>query len=376
MKPLRILFAFSFLPSITVTSEDLPNASEPSKWSLSKKIVLGLGILGLTGASYYALRHALFATAEEQLFGYPLDIEYLEENNKQVTVVDKHPTLFLHGWGGSKRDATVLKYEYQTLPGTVIAFNFPDAHGFLSIIAKTNFGQLNDVLAALYVLKQVKDTQSPNAVDLFGHSRGGAVAINMVHVLADTSCTYDEALKKIGITPIDRKELLQLILNGSITLDCPLIDANSALKKQVGSGFKNWLVTNLVRFGGYNPEGMQPINTIKTLYQLPLHIMYHGQIYDEVIGHEKEDEFCLLIAQLFPETSSFIRGSDGGHNHKHTTLARTIHALRTLKSHNSVLAQSYTPTQNRVGTIFKASNVATFCKTKELQRTSRVFPQI
>lgn len=365
------------VPTIASSEQDAAQ-SNSSSWLSPKKAALGLGVAGLFAfTGYFALlRAGIIGTREQQLFGYNLDIECLEEQNTQVKVIDKHPTLFLHGWGGSRRDATVLKYEYNVLPGTVVAFNFPDAHGFLSILSKTNLGQLNDVLVALYVLKQIKDTQSPKAIDLFGHSRGGAVAVNMIAVLADTSRIYDSALQNIGINAQERRELLQLILAGSVTLDCPLIDANCVFKKHVGEGFRPWLLSNLLRFGGYKPTGMQPITSLKKLAGLPLHIIYHGQTYDEVVGHEREDEFCKNLAQIFPQTSVFIRGDDGGHNHTHKTLANTIHTLRAAKSHNPKLALTYKPNHYGIGTIFKAQEVHQFCATRDLYRKPIIFPTV
>ena len=193
MKPLRLLRPFSLFPSTSGSEHDSLSIPRSRISFLSKKVLLGLALIGLLSiAGYYALlRAGIIGTTEQQLFGYPLDIEYLEEANPLVTVVDKHPTLFLHGWGGSKQDAFVLKYQYQVLPGVVVAFNFPDAHGFLSILSKTNLGQLNDVMVALYVLKQIQERQCPKAIDIYGHSRGGAVAINMIVVLADSSGAYD-----------------------------------------------------------------------------------------------------------------------------------------------------------------------------------------
>ena len=155
-------------------------------------------------------------------------------------------------------------------------------------------------------------------------------------------------------------------------MDCPLIDANTVLQKHSGGGLKSWILLQLMRIGGYKADGMQPIDSVKKLAGLPLHIVYHGQTYDQVIGHDREDEYCALLAELFPQTV-FIRGDDGGHNHTHETLAKTIHVLRKNRSHNAQLAAKYAATHNGIGTIFTADQLTQFFATRDLYRKPLLF---
>ena len=107
---------------------------------------------------------------QRALFGYKLAIEHIKETNTKLQITPNRPTLYLHGWRDYKNSAKVLKKYFDVLPGDVVTFNFPDGNGLISLLRKTNFGQMGDVLPAVYVLKWIKDSLNPSAVDLFAVS--------------------------------------------------------------------------------------------------------------------------------------------------------------------------------------------------------------
>ncbi len=277
---------------------------------------------------------------QKKLFGYELDIEYLQEPNPEIHCTPNRPTLYFHGWGSTKNSGKVLKKYLDVLPGDVITFNFPDAHGFISRFLRTSFGQLPEVLAGLYVLKYAKDTLNLEAIDLFGISRGGAVVVNLIAVLNDKTGKYDDDLLRIGINAQERKELLQIIQNGCIVLNCSLIDMNVTLKYRFprAASFITKIGTYVTQ---YNPDGLQALDSANNLDNLRLNILIHFQHNDRTVSNHYEAEFYQRMAKHRPKTTYLVLGNDGGHVHSHTALCKTIHTFR--KQHGS----SYDPEHDK-----------------------------
>lgn len=261
-----------------------------------------------------------------QLFGYDLGIEYHTHSDNRFFKPKKRAILYLHPWGvvgmPNKKHAHLLKL-YNVLPGDLITFNFPDGVWRAPIpLWYSSLGQLSDVLPALYALNYAYDTFGLKAVDLFGYSRGGAVAVNMLAVLHDKTGTYDTALAEIGITATKRKQLIALVENGSVVLNCPLIDGNVTLKKYSRT------IQFLARtFTNYKHDGLQALQSAQLLSDLKLRVLLHFQYNDTRVTNQKEAELYNAFAQCNPDATYLLLGNDGGHVHSHDALSKAIHTF-------------------------------------------------
>ncbi len=275
---------------------------------------------------------------QKQLFGYNLGIEHIIDNNPSVVKPDKHVTLYLHGWGDQRNSAKLGK-TLDVLPGDVITFNFPDSSVIIPRIHRSSLGQLPDVLPALYTLKWAKDNLGVESVDLFGYSRGGATAVNIIAVLADKSGKYDSDVANIGIDTIERNKLLQLLQNGSIVLNCPLRDMNTTTRQ-----FFRWInpeipLKILETVGKYKRDGLQAITSTGAFKGLGLKTLVHFQYNDTVVSDKDEAEFYQRIARHNPQGTYLLLGDDGGHLHTQNTLSQAIQTFR--KAHGGAYDSEY-----------------------------------
>lgn len=263
---------------------------------------------------------------QRKLFGYNLEIEYQHGCGHYYHKTANRAILYLHPWGfiglPHKRSSDLLRY-YNVLPGDVITFNFPDAGWRLPFpFFYSSFGQISDVLPALYALAYAYDHFEVNAIDIFGYSRGGAVAINMIAVLHDTHGTYDEALAYIGIDTNKRKKLLEIIQKGSLVLNCPLADTNATM--QMYSPVIRKFFSKVTQ---YKADGLQAIQSVQKLGGLTLNILVHFQYHDKRVFNIKDGDLYSAFKHHNPETTFLVLGNDGGHTHTQETLANTIHTF-------------------------------------------------
>ena len=264
---------------------------------------------------------------QRKLFGYNLRIEHIIDNDPQIAKVKKRPTLFIHGWGDTKGSARVMKAYCDVLPGDIITFNFRDRGVIMPKIQHTSMGQLPDVLQALYVLKWARTTLDLNEIDIFGYSRGGATTINMIAVLNDKTGKYNEELARIGIDKEERKKLLDMIQNGCIVLNCPLMDLEVCAENRFHSFAKKALKA-LELFSSYKRDGMQAIDMAKKLDGLNLKILMHFQFNDRIVPNKREAEFYHNVSAHNPYSTFVVLGNDGGHLHTHRALSNTVHIFK------------------------------------------------
>lgn len=303
----------------------------------------------LTGiTSMFGIKHGaekltqLFGVTEpEKLFGYHPEIEIIPEDNQNVHSCSTHPTLFFHGWGDSKSGAHVFKRAFNVLPGTVVTFNFPDGHGN---VTKTSLGQLNEVLPALYVLDRTIAKQlNATAVDLYGFSRGGAVIINMIAVLADESDQYTKALERIGINTLQRKKLLHLIQAGSIVLDCPLIDHEAALKN-IAPHIPTWISKTAASLcSRYQTNALVPLDSLKKINHLNLSILLHVEYNDTIVTNVHDATTFESLSEHNTQHTYISLGNTGGHLHDYTDLQYAVHQFR--KKYTGAYNESITKTR-------------------------------
>lgn len=264
---------------------------------------------------------------QRKLFGYNLRIEHIIDKDPKIIHVKNRPTLFIHGWGDTKGSARLFKAYCDVLPGDIITFNFRDRGVIMPKIQHSSMGQLPDVLQALYVLKWAHTTLHLDAIDIFGYSRGGATAVNMIAVLNDKMGSYDKDLADIGIDRAEREKLLTIIQNGCIVLDCPLMDVAVCAEYRFHEFAKKALKA-LELFSNYKRNGMQAIDMAKKLDGLNLKILMHFQFNDRVVPNKREAEFYQNISAHNPYSTFVVLGNDGGHLHTHRALSNTIHTFK------------------------------------------------
>ena len=265
--------------------------------------------------------------AQKVLFNYNLTIEHIIDNSQNVQTNHKRPTLFFHGWGDTKNCAKLLKAFCEVLPGDVITFNFHDRGVIIPKVWHSNLGQLPDVLPALYVLKWAKDNLKLDEIDLFGYSRGGAVALNMISVLNDKTGKYDKEFIRLDISAQDRKEMLNMIQRGCITLNCPLTNVNVSANYRFKELAPN-ILKAFSKLGRYQIDGIQAIESAQKFDGLKLNILLHFQYNDTIVSNENEAELYNRLAQHNPDTTYVVLGNNGGHLHTHAALAHTIHTFK------------------------------------------------
>ena len=265
---------------------------------------------------------------QRAFFGYNLGIEHIIDTNPATIKNEKHVTIYFHGWGDHRNSARLLKAFCDVLPGDLISFNFKDRGMLLAPVHQSSFGQLPDVLPALYVLSWAKRNLPISAFDLFGYSRGGATVVNLIAVLNDKTGIYDVALNRIGIDAKERQELLAMIQRGSLVLDCSLIDMNVTINEFFTFISPKFITNLLEKFSKYDRNGLQALQSAQSFADLKLKTLIHFQHKDSIVSNQKESEFYKAIAQHNPADTYLVLGNDGGHLHTHESLAHALHAFR------------------------------------------------
>ncbi len=240
-------------------------------------------------------------------FNYDLHLTRLPGENAKTMIC-------FHGMGGDYRVVHALKRTTQ-LAETLVGFNFPDyciKEGAYDP-DKTTFGTIQELLPALYVLKQVIVNEGKEEVNLYGFSAGGGAIINVLAVL--NSSRYDAFLAAINVTLEDKQKILEVIQKGYIILDTPLKS-----------------VAEIVAFRGLTEEldivgkrycmhGMEPIDVLSQLANLALHVIVHFQVPDEILSNRDDELFIERLEQYNQKgATSVVIGSDGGHIRPHHTL--------------------------------------------------------
>ncbi len=264
---------------------------------------------------------------QKKIFGYDLSITHMSDLRNQIENNDlQRIKLFVHGYANNYKQAYVIGDLYKLLPGDFASFNLPDYAAYPPLIPqshKSHFGQLKDVLPMLYTMNYLRSTLGLSALDLYGFSRGGAVVVNALAVLCDSTGRYDEALQKIGIDADARRALIDLIKNGSVVIHSPITNANVILKKRfMGLPYKMHASLS------YDPNGLQPLKSAQSLDSThQFKVLVHFQHKDESVLNHKEADLYNAFARNYPEHTYLVMGNDGGHNEHPKSLGRVIDAF-------------------------------------------------
>ncbi len=225
--------------------------------------------------------------------------------------------LCFHGYGANYQIADYVKSQ-KAVDATLVSFNFPDydlnerdySH------EEATFGTIDELLPALYVLKQIVVDQGVATVDLYGFSAGGAAVVNVIGVL--NSSNYEVELKKIGIGAAEKKKLLVAIQKGIVILDAPLKSVEEIVALRGDSEEFEILAEN------YRKNGLRPIDSVKLLKGLTLNILLHFQKPDEVLSNRDDALFIERLKEANRDGKVTVTiGSDGGHSMPHPLLWRS-----------------------------------------------------
>jgi len=253
--------------------------------------------------SFFTITSCYAITAIEQLENtissdqHNQDIIQALAYNPQIRIENMHanicPTICIHGFGDSAHSFT----HGITFPlnlKSAIHFDLPDAeiHTNFSfkILRKTSFGQISEVLPFLYILKLCHEAGF-RAVNIYGMSRGAAVAVNALAILNNNS--YQRQLRKIGIQNGERQAIISMLRNGTVCIDAPLAHVKYVLHNMV-ENFRNNLLkkffnTNTAFNSSINQPANNPSFAKRILYRLA---NITGKITD-FIG-SKILQYCVL----------------------------------------------------------------------------------
>lgn len=240
-------------------------------------------------------------------FDYDLHVTRLLGKNSKTMIC-------FHGMGGNYRVVHVLKRTTK-LDETLVSFNFPD-HSIKEGTYdpyKTTFGTIQELLPAIYVLKQVIVEEGNEDVNLYGFSAGGGVIINVLAILNNSR--YDSFLTDINVTLKDKQKIVEVIQKGYIILDAPL--------KSVAEIIAFRGLTDELNIVGqrYRINEMEPIDVLPQLTNLALHFIVYFQVPDEILSNRDDELFIERLKQYNQKgTTSVVIGSDGGHIRPHHTL--------------------------------------------------------
>lgn len=294
--------------------------------------------------------------------GYNPTLELIEDNNPEV-VHGTGPTLYIHGWLGSK-DASYLRRrcgDSSKIPGDVIVFNFQDASRWINLnvattsisfpywmpINKSNFGQEGDVTSLLCVLAELhhQDIQIPIC---YPHSRGGAALTKAISILNKPSEEWKEKLKTLEITDDTRSKILNSIKIAY--LNTPLKNISLAIKKRCENrlffftylfpflqAFVSHQVSSFIqkkvlpRCTSYNAtDTKEPIHYLND-WQKTITAVLHFQHHDTYVPNDDDITCAQLLIAANPNNTYVLMGKDGGHNYGDRTIAQIIHALNKSK---------------------------------------------
>ncbi len=277
-----------------------------------------------------------------QILGYDPHITAYQATD--LAANDNACTIYVHGWGESQHAISYLKANTILLPGTVIGFNFKDANPHptkMPKLSQTNFCQTDDIASLIMTLKVLDDCNVP-VFHLFGLSRGAGTIVTTISRLASYQ-RFKLFFKKLHITQEQATHILEKIKNGSIVLNCPLIDINESIKHKLAPYHAAWL-SPVFSYGvlplitNYSPMKDCPLKAAKRIKKLNIPTLVHFQKNDLIVGNNKE---ALFFAALHGTHSYLVLGNDcAGHMHCGETLAPALHAFRK-KYHGSYLPQDF-----------------------------------
>lgn len=281
------------------------------KLFLAILICVSNALLGIEAKELYTALHS--ATPP---FTYPLKLTMLPAHDQNARVM-----ICFHGSGSDFRIAQILRSN-PAIHSHLVSFNFPDSGEAGNRVkgGKTTYGTIQELLPALFVLKQAAVIGHLKSVDLYGFSAGGGAVINTLAVLNTNK--YDSDLEKVGITRQDKKTILAAIENGYVILDCPLKSMDEIAWQYGESPDLKILSEN------YKKNDFRPIDSLKKLEGLKLNVILYFSHPDDSLTNRDD----VLYVQNLQEANKLgktrvVFGDEGGHLGYHASLWRTYNQI-------------------------------------------------
>lgn len=245
-------------------------------------------------------------------FNYDLAIKLVKSESDNADYM-----VCCHGSGANNTIADSLK-SYNVIADNLVSFNFPD-HDMDRLDddpTLSTFGTIQELLPALYVIKNLVIGGNLKKINLYGFSAGGGVVINILTVLSGGR--YNKELQDVGITEENKAKILGAISNGLIILDCPLKSCEEIIALRGSDPSLNKLLT--VYSQRYKDNDLVPIESIKQWKNLNLAILLYFEVPDEKLSNRDDTIFADLVRNHNNGLTELIYGSDGGHCEMHTKL--------------------------------------------------------
>ncbi len=254
-------------------------------------------------------------------FDYDLHISLIPGTSDRTMIC-------FHGYGANHRIADSLK-DRKFSDATLISFNFPD-HDIEEKKydpRRETFGTIDELLPALYVMKEIVLNKRLNSIDLYGFSAGGGALINAIALL--NSSAYDAELKKVGIEAEGKEKVLLAIQKGIVILDTPLKSIEEIID------FRGTTEEFEILAENYRKNHLRPIDNLQSLKGLSLNILLHFQKNDEILSNRDDQIYIERLKEANSAgTVTVVIEDDGGHIAPHHSLWRS-YSERMSKNHGT-----------------------------------------
>lgn len=248
-----------------------------------------------------------YASSDVFPFDYDLHLTRIEGTTGRTLIC-------FHGLAANYQVADRIKLE-GNLHDTLISFNFPeyDLLSRITEVESVTLGTVKELLPAAWVLKKCVTEMNMQVLNIYAFSNGAGVFINLLSAL--NTSRFDSELKQIGILAEDKRMILDAIERGFIILDSPLKSVSEVIDHQ-------YVIPEILEVAKrYQTNDLEPIDQLKHLENLALHVILHFQKPDDTLTNRDDD---LYIERLMKANSKgtveIVYGTDGGHLAPHTTL--------------------------------------------------------
>lgn len=270
-------------------------------------------------------------------------VEFLDYNPNMCLVTNKgqqaqaHPTIYLHGFGDDSTNFEKYLHRNGLLSTPAIFFDFRDAPlrkatsipAQLAALRYTNIGQTRDILSFVYVLNTCRKA-GYRAIDVFGFSRGATTAMNTLASLC--SGTHAQEFARIGVDDKAREEIVAMLQNGCITLDCPLKHIQNKFSYFCGTFISHCI---LPLFTEHRPWGEQAIDACTQLKDKKFNILLHYEEKDLMVSNTGDRRMYKELREHNPAHTYVLKSNDGGHLSKRAHLPSVFHAFKQVYGHTS-----------------------------------------
>ena len=264
-------------------------------------------VLSLISLFFSVHLAALVTIPQSHPFSYDLGVKVIP-SKIQINEI----TICCHGYGHSNKIVDIA-HSYNTLPGHLIGFNFPDYNIRPEMDhAKSVYGTVDEILPLLYLLNYYACEVKTSTINLYGFSAGGGAIVNALAML--NHHLHDERLQQLGISRDHKKQILNVLERGIIILDCPLKSMEEVLAIKAKIPALEIILPNLhIMADRFAQNNMRPIDNLQLLAGLPVTILLHFQNPDEMTSNRDDALYIERLQKACDGKSHVVISSDGGH---------------------------------------------------------------